>query len=79
MDYIGIDGHKKPSRNCILVREWEAGYHRSKSSFDSVVHLCQCIPYVERDLLRSIKGYMRPGLWKPEVTLPLPDDDAAWR
>jgi choline-sulfatase len=33
----------------------------------------------ERDFLRSIKGYMGPNLWKPDVTLPLLADDAAWK
>jgi hypothetical protein len=33
----------------------------------------------ERDFLRSIKGYMGPNLWKPDVSLPLLADDAAWR
>jgi len=33
----------------------------------------------ERDFLRSIKGYMGPNLWKPDVSLPLLADDAAWK
>lgn len=35
--------------------------------------------HANRDMLRSIPGYMTPQLWKPEVTMPPFPDDYGWK